>query len=42
VISGAAPVADPTRRGVPDPSDQVIVMDALSVVPTGGSCGPER
>jgi hypothetical protein len=42
VIGGGTPVADPTRRGLPDPSDQIIVMDALAVAPTGGSCVPDR
>jgi hypothetical protein len=42
VIGGGTPMADPTRRGLPDPSEQIIVMDALSVVPAGGSCVPDR
>ena len=42
VIGGGTPMADPTRRGLPDPSDQIIVMDALAVAPTGGSCVPDR
>ena len=42
VIGGGTPMADPTRRGLPDPSDQIIVLDALSVKPTGASCGPAR
>jgi hypothetical protein len=42
VIGGGTPLADPTRRGLPDPSDQVVMMDVLSVAPTGGSCGPDR
>jgi hypothetical protein len=42
VIGGGTPLADPTRRGLPDPSDQVIVMDVLAVVPTGGSCVADR
>ena len=42
VIGGGTPMADPTRRGLPDPADQIIVLDAVSVTATGGSCGPER
>ena len=42
VIGGGTPVADPTRRGLPNPADQGIVMDVLSVTPAGGSCGPHR
>jgi hypothetical protein len=39
VVGGGTSSGNPSGSGIPDPVENVIVMDVTAVQPTGGSCG---